>query len=247
MKTVKTQSNQYQTNMSFSFIQKFQNPQSSFDVFPRRRAAWRRNWNIGEFNCKVCQRCRRSDYPLSQTTIPYCPRLRSHTISTNILQHFTIFSPYFHHMFTIFSHMFTIFHLAFADFAGHLSSLEMSRLAGAYRLCAASNTTLGWWSGASPQKKKQMFHGGLLQQNSNGSNGLESLLFLNISAVPLTKMTARCLFNSSQHWPTVFGAWPAPKVREHVLGTFQRCYVDSPPLEDKKEVDSDSVTISSTC
>jgi hypothetical protein len=150
-------------------------------------------------------------------------------------------------MFTIFSHMFTIFHLAFADFAGHLSSLEMSRLAGAYRLCAASNTTLGWWSGASPQKKKQMFHGGLLQQNSNGSNGLESLLFLNISAVPLTKMTARCLFNSSQHWPTVFGAWPAPKVREHVLGTFQRCYVDSPPLEDKKEVDSDSVTISSTC
>ena len=99
-------------------------------------------------------------------------RLLSHTISDYypILSQLTSYSisPYFH--------------LAFADFAGHLSSLEMSRrTAGAYRLCAASNTTLGWWSGAPPQKKKHMFHGGLLQQNSNGSNGLESLLCISTS------------------------------------------------------------------
>ena len=99
----------------------------------------------------------------AQTTIPYYLRLL-------ILSQLTSYSisPYFH--------------LAFADFAGHLSSLEMSRrTAGAYRLCAASNTTLGWWSGAPPQKKKHMFHGGLLQQNSNGSNGLESLLCISTS------------------------------------------------------------------
>ena len=46
----------------------------------------------------------------------------------------------------------------------------------------------------------------------------------------------RCLFNSSQRWPTVFVAWPEPKVRWRF---------DAPVLEDKRWiVDDDLPSIS---
>ena len=108
-------------------------------------------------------------------------RLLSHTISDYypILSQLTSYSisPYFH--------------LAFADFAGHLSSLEMSRrTAGAYRLCAASNTTLGWWSGATPPKKETDVPWRFIATEFQWFQWVGIFaVYLNISAVPLTNMT----------------------------------------------------------
>ena len=120
------------------------------------RAAWRKNWNIGEFNCKVCQRCRREETtPVSDSTIKILWKIHQNTIpnqhpticSPSVHHLFTICSPYFHHIFTIFSpyfhHMFTIC----SSFTWFFCWTTEST--GAYRLCAASNAPLGWWSGAS--------------------------------------------------------------------------------------------------